>query len=271
MISGACRVACALGMNTTVRVLDMTGVRLKSKWAREFRWVLEQNKTLKEVKLSRCFLKDKGVVYVSAGLFKNRSLETLHLDKNCFGGVGVEHLLCPLSRFSSLQCQANTALKSLTFGGERMKIGRTGLEAILQMITTNQSVSRFGIFDDQGLRPDDIVSFFRSLEKNATLRYLSLKGCRGVKGESVLQAIMQTLQVNPWIEEIDLENTPLDKAGMTEGIYEKLGQNAKSEEPDMNWFKDMPMNTPKSCRVFLCGQEYAGKSMNHIYYLMWGT
>ena len=34
---------------------------------------------------------------------------------------------------------------------------------------------------------------------------------------------MQTLQVNPWIEEIDLENTPLDKAGMTDGIYEKLG------------------------------------------------
>ena len=62
-----------------------------------------------------------------------------------------------------------------------MKIGRTRLEAILQMITTNQSVVRFGIFDDQGLRPDDIVSFFRSLEKNATLRYLSLKGCRGVK------------------------------------------------------------------------------------------
>ncbi|KNA05345.1 hypothetical protein SOVF_191230 [Spinacia oleracea] len=36
-------------------------------------------------------LKDKGVVYVSAGLFKNRSLETLHLDGNCFSGVGVEH------------------------------------------------------------------------------------------------------------------------------------------------------------------------------------
>ncbi|XP_021739567.1 protein TORNADO 1-like [Chenopodium quinoa] len=258
-ISGSCRVVCALGMNTIVKVLDMTGVRLKSKWAREFRWVLEQNRTLKEVKLSKCCLKDKGVVYVSAGLFKNRSLETLHLDGNCFSAVGVEHLLCPLSRFSALQCQANTTLKSLTFGGERMRVGRAGLEAILQMITSNQSLSRLGIVDDQGLRPGDIVRIFQSLEKNASLKYLSLKGCRGVKGESVLQAIVETLQVNPWIEEIDLEDTPLHKAGMAEGIYQKLGQNAKSE-PDMDFFKDMPMITPKSCRVFVCGQEYAGKS-----------
>ncbi|KAL2944911.1 Protein TORNADO 1 [Bienertia sinuspersici] len=42
---------------------------------------------------------------------------------------------------------------------------------------------------------------------------------------------METLQVNPWIEEIDLENTPLHKAGMAEEVYQKLGQHAKSE-PD---------------------------------------
>lgn len=259
-ISGACRVACALGMNTTVKVLDMTGVRLKSKWAREFRWVMEQNKTLKEVILSRCCLKDKGAVYISAGLFKNRSLEILHIDKNWFSGVGVEHLLCPLSRFSALQYQANTTLKSLTFGGERMRIGRVGLEAILQMITTNESVTKLRILDDQGLKPDDIVRIIQSLEKNASLKYLSLKGCKGVKGEMVLQVIIEILQVNPWIEEIDLENTPLHKAGMAEGIYQKLGQNAKSE-PDVDMFKDMPMITPKSTRVFICGQESAGKPL----------
>ncbi|KAL2944914.1 Protein TORNADO 1 [Bienertia sinuspersici] len=168
-ISGACRITCSLGMNLTVKVLDMTGVKLKSKWAREFRWVLEQNRTLKEVKLSRCCLKDKGVVYISAGLFKNRKLETLQLDKNWFAGVGVEHLLCPLSRFTALQLQANTTLKSLTFGGERMRLGKTGLEAILQMITTNQSLTRLGIMDDQRLRPGDIVRIFQGLEKKCII------------------------------------------------------------------------------------------------------
>lgn len=31
-VSGACRVACSLGMNSTVKSIDMTGVRLKSRW-----------------------------------------------------------------------------------------------------------------------------------------------------------------------------------------------------------------------------------------------
>ncbi|KAK9734908.1 hypothetical protein RND81_04G171100 [Saponaria officinalis] len=259
-ISGACRVVCALGLNTTVRTLDLTGVRLKSRWAREFRLVLDQNKTIKEVKLSSCCLKDKGVVYVSAALFKNKSLEILQLDENWFGAAGLEHLLCPLSRFSTLQYQANVTLKSLTFGGRRMRIGRAGVEAIIGMITTNQTVTRLGIYNDQGLRPIDFVRIFESLEKNASLRCLSLQGCKGVEGEAVLNAIMGTLQVNPWIEEIDLERTPLEKEGMTDGINQRLGQNARSSEPDIDQFKDMPMTAPKSCRVFVCGQEYAGKS-----------
>ncbi|GMH05787.1 hypothetical protein Nepgr_007627 [Nepenthes gracilis] len=256
---GASRIACALGLNTTVTMLDMTGVRLKSRWAKEFRWVLEQNQCLKEVKLSKCGLKDKAVVYFAAGLFKNHSLESLHLHGNRFSGVGVEHLLCPLSRFSNLQVQANMTLKSVTFGGGKTKIGRDGLAAILRLITTNQSLTQLGIFDDESLRPEDFVKFFRSLEKNPTLKYLSLQGCKGVEGELVLKAIMETLQINPWIEDIDLARTPLHYSGKIDGIYKKLCQNGRSE-PDMDFLKDMPMAVPTSCRVFICGQEYAGKT-----------
>lgn len=258
-ISGACRVACALGWNSTVRSLDMTGVKLKSRWAKEFRWVLEQNRSLREVNLSKTCLKDKGVVYVAAGLFKNQSLQSLYLDGNWFGGTGVEHLLCPLSRFSALQNQANVTLKSVTFGGRKNKIGRDGLAAILQMLTSNQSVTRFGIYDDESLNPDDMVKIFKSLERNASLRCLSLQGCKGVKGEAVLQSIMETLNVNPWIEAIDLVRTPLQIAGKTEGIYQRLGQKERSEpEPDIDLLKDMTMTVPKTCRVFLCGQEFSG-------------
>ncbi|CAN4088114.1 unnamed protein product [Withania somnifera] len=258
-ISGACRVVCALGMNSTVKTLDLTGVRLKSRWAKEFRWVLEQNRTLKEANLSNTCLKDKGVVYVAAGLFKNHSLQNLYLKGNWFGGVGVEHLVCPLTRFSTLQYQANSTLKSLTFGGKRNKIGRNGLAAILQMLTSNESLTSFGIYNDESLNSDDIVRIFRSLEKNATLRYISLQGCKGVDGEAVLQTIMDILLVNPWIEDIDFSRTPLHNAGKTEAIYQRLGQNDKAE-PEIDFLKDMPMTVPKSCRVFLCGQEYAGKT-----------
>ncbi|KAH7861384.1 hypothetical protein Vadar_025439 [Vaccinium darrowii] len=260
-VAGSCRVACALGWNSTVKSLDLTGVRLKSRWAKEFRWVLEQNRSLKEVNLSKTCLKDKGVVYVAAGLFKNQSLGSLYLDGNWFSGVGVEHLLCPLSRFSTLQCQANITLKSVTFGGWKTKIGRDGLAAILQMLMTNQTVTRLGIYDDGSLRPEDFVKIFKSLERNASLRRLSLQGCKGLSGDLVLQAIMETLQVNPWIEELDLARTPLQNSGKTEGVYQKLGQNAKTEtEAETDLLKDMPMVVPKSCRVFLCGQEYSGKT-----------
>lgn len=257
-LSGSCRVACSLGMNFTVKSLDVTGVKLKSRWAREFRWVLEQNQTLQEVNLSRTCLKDKGIVYVAAGLFKNRSLQTFHVTGNWFSGVGVEHLLCPLSRFSALQNQANITLKSISFGGGRTRIGSSGLAAILQMLTSNQSVSRLGIHDDESLRPDDFVRIFKSLEKNATLKFLSLQGCKGVQGETLLQTMMEILQINPWIEDIDLSRTPLHNSGKTQGIYQRLGQNEKTE-PEMDLLKDMPLTEPKSCRVFFCGQEYAGK------------
>ncbi|XP_071905446.1 protein TORNADO 1-like [Coffea arabica] len=260
-VSGACRVACALGCNSTVRSLDLTGVRLKSRWAKEFRWVLEQNRSLKEVNLSKTCLKDKGIIYVAAGLFKNQSLNSLYLDGNWFGGIGVEHLLCPLSRFSSLQNQANITLKSLTFGGGRTKIGQDGLAAIVQMTTTNQTLTRLGIYDDQSLRPDDIIRIFKCLERNASLRCLSLKGCRGVDGDLVLQTIMGTLQVNPWIEDVDLERTPLHNSGKAEAVYQRLGQSERTEPvPDIDLLKDMQMTAPKSCRVFICGQENAGKT-----------
>jgi hypothetical protein len=42
-----------------------------------------------------------------------------------------------------------------------------------------------------------------------------------------------------------------------------LGQNGKTElETDTDLFKDMPLTEPKSCRVFFCGQEYAGKDLS---------
>ncbi|KAK7316824.1 hypothetical protein RJT34_00565 [Clitoria ternatea] len=258
-LSGACRVTCSLGMNFTVKSLDMTGVKLKSRCAKELRWVLEQNQTLKEVNLSRTCLKDKGTMYVAAGLFKNHSLQTLHLTGNWFSGIGVEHLLCPLSRFSALQMQANTTLKCVTFGGGRTRIGRDGLAAIIQFLVTNETVRQLGIHDDESLRPDGFVKIFKSLEKNASLKSLSLQGCKGVQGETLLQTIMETLQINPWIEDIDLSRTPLHNSGMTQGIYQRLGQNEKTE-PEMDLLKDMPLTEPKSCRVFFCGQECAGKT-----------
>ncbi|ERN18270.1 hypothetical protein AMTRI_Chr10g5340 [Amborella trichopoda] len=258
-LSGSCRVAGALGYNSTVRSLDLTGIQLKSKWAKEFRNVLEENRSLKHINLSKTRLKDKGVVYIAAGLFMNQSLETLILEGNIYGGIGIEHLLCPLSRFSATQNQANLSLKCLFLGGKKTNINRVGMAAILRMLATNQSLVKLGICEDTSLRSHDFIRAFRALERNTTLKCLSLRGCRGVEGESLFQAIMDTLEVNPWIEDIDLSGTPLQSYGKTEAIYKKLGQNGRIES-EVGLLHDMPMTKPKSCRVFLFGQEFAGKT-----------
>lgn len=260
-INGACRVANALGLNSTVKTLDMTGIRLKSRWAKEFRWALEQNQCLREVKLSKSHLKDEAIVHIGAGLFKNKHLQSLFLDGNLFTGIGVEHLLCPLSRFSTLQLQANITLKYVTFGGRKNKIGRDGLAAILHMLTTNETLTHLGIYDDHSLRSNDIVRIFRSLEKNASLTHLSLHGCKGVDGDMVLQTIMGMLEVNPWIEDIDLSGTPLQNSGKADRVYQRLGQNGNTDlEPQVDSL-DMTLTEPKSCRIFFCGQEYAGNNI----------
>ncbi|KAJ3680929.1 hypothetical protein LUZ60_015418 [Juncus effusus] len=266
------RVVISLGWNTTVVTLDMTGVRLKTKWARDFRGVLESNMTLKDVKLSRTGLGNKGVVYIGAGLFKNKCVEKLSLDGNRFGSVGLEHLLCPLSCFTPLQNQpANYILKSITFGGERTKIGRGGVLAILRLLETNETIIELVISGDKSLRRDDIIRIFASLERNVTLKRLSLKGCKGVEGDLVLQAIINVLQVNPWIEEIDLSNTPLQASGKAAPIYEKLGLNASPVQEHVV-LANLPLSMPTCCRVFVCGQQYAGKNTlcDSIYYNMSG-
>nr|GFC33723.1 protein TORNADO 1 [Tanacetum cinerariifolium] len=75
-------------------------------------------------------------------------------------------------------------------------------------------------------------------------------GCKGVDGDSVLNGIMETLQVNPWIEEIDLARTPLQISGKADVIHQKIGQNENTgHEVEVDLLKDMPMTAPKSCRV----------------------
>ncbi|KAE8691137.1 Protein TORNADO 1 [Hibiscus syriacus] len=208
-------------MNSTVTSLDMTGVRLKSRWAKEFRWVLEQNQTLKEVTLSKTGLKDKGIVCVAAGL-----------QEQAFGTLA--------SRWKPVQWYSHSA-----------------------DVNRQQTLTRLAIIDDQSTIPDDFFRIFKSLEKNASLRCSSLRGCKGVRGDRVLhlQAIMETLQINPWIEDIDFARTSLHDTGKADAIYQRLGQNGKTEpEPENDLLKDMPLTEPKSCRLFFCGQEYAGKA-----------
>lgn len=257
--SGSYRIACALGRNTTIENMDISGNHIDSKCSKEFKRVLQENRTLKHLNMSNTGMSEKAVGYIAAALFSNRTLQSLLLERNPMGGMGVDQLLCPLSRFKPGQQQANTSLKFLSIGGPQNKMGSYGVNALVQMISTNQSLLKFAISDDSSMSAADFIKILVALQRNTALMSLSLKGCKGVAGDGVLEAIMDTVQVNPWLEEIDLNGTPLQASGKTDLVHQRLGQNA-SAEPQIDFLKDMPMTAPKSARVFLCGQEFAGKT-----------
>lgn len=257
--SGSYRIACALARNNTIENMDISGNHINSKCAQEFRRVLQENRTLKHLNMSNTGMSDKGVSYIAAALFSNHTLQSLQLERNPMGGEGIDRLLCPLSRFKPGQPQANTSLKFLSIGGRQNKMGSSGVSALVQMISTNQSLLKFAINDDRSMGAADFIKILVALQRNAALKSLSLKGCKGVAGDAVLEAIMDTLQVNPWLEEIDLNGTPLQASGKTDLVHQRLGQNANAE-PQIDFLEDMPMTVPKTARVFLCGQEFAGKT-----------
>ncbi|GLJ45421.1 hypothetical protein SUGI_0956290 [Cryptomeria japonica] len=257
--SGCYRIVCALVRNTTVENLDISGNHVNSKCAQELRRVLEQNRTLTHLNMSNTSMSDKGVYCIAAALFTNKSLQSLQLERNSFGGEGIEHLLCPLSRFKPGQAQANTSLKSLSIGGPQNKMGGSGVNALVQMISSNQSLLKFSVNDDESMSAADFIKILKALQRNTALKALIFKGCKGVAGDAVLEAIMDVLQVNIWLEEIDLSGTPLQASGKADHVHQRLRQNS-SAEPQANLLRDMPKIVPKSVRVFLCGQEFAGKT-----------
>jgi len=257
--SGSYRIACALARNNTIENMDISGNHINSKCAQEFRRVLQENRSLKHLNMSNTGMSAKSVYYIASALFSNHTLQSLQLERNPMGGEGIERLLCPLSRFKPGQQQANTSLKFLSIGGPQNKMGSYGVSALVQMISTNQSLLKFAINDDGSMGAADFIKILVALQRNAALKSLSLKGCKGVAGDAVLEAIMDTLQVNPWLEEIDLNGTPLQASGKTDSVHQRLGQNANAE-PQIDFLKDMPMTAPKTARVFFCGQEFAGKT-----------
>jgi len=146
--SGSYRIACALARNNTIENMDISGNHINSKCAQEFRRVLQENRSLKHLNMSNTGMSAKSVYYIASALFSNHTLQSLQLERNPMGGEGIERLLCPLSRFKPGQQQANTSLKFLSIGGPQNKMGSYGVSALVQMISTNQSLLKFAINDD---------------------------------------------------------------------------------------------------------------------------
>jgi hypothetical protein len=77
---------------------------------------------------------------------------------------------------------------------------------------------------------------------------LDLSDCRAVGGDVVLAKMMGLLRANPWLKDINLDDTSLERDGNELAVV-----------------KGMPRVQPKFARVFLCGDAYSGKRLNQFF------
>jgi hypothetical protein len=152
----------------------------------------------------------------------------------------------------------NQSLKVLLFDGSNIGGDGGAIKAIAEMLRTNNSLTKFSIKWDHTLKPSDVCTILSSLEKNQPLRQLGFPGCEHVEGVEVLGKMMDLLRVNPWLTQIDLRNTPLEREGQAAQVRAQLERNAQDY---MKVVRGMPRVPPKFTKVFLCGNAYSGKPL----------
>jgi hypothetical protein len=214
--------------------------------------MLQNNHSIKTLTLGPM----DAIEVASVGLMleMNSTLENLTLaSKNDADGDTLKVLLQPLTCDDGNQL-LNKSIKKLHLFGTWM--GREGAKVVAQMLLTNDSITHLTIAAGNSLKPSGVCTILESLEKNETLHTLDLRGCKGVEGDDVLAKVMDLLRINPWLKQIDLRDTQLERDGHVAQVNAQLASNARDY---MAVVKGLPRTPAKFARVFLCGDAYAGK------------
>jgi hypothetical protein len=173
--------------------------------------------------------------------------------------TGVEVVLAPLTGHDG-KPPLNKSLKKLRLFF--WEIGQRGARAAAQMLRTNDSLTHLGFPIARFSDPLDVCTILKSLETNETLHTLDLRDCQGVGGDVVLAKMMDLLRANPWLKEINLTGTPLERDGRDVQVKAQLEMNSRDY---MAVVKGMRRVQPKFARVFLCGDAYSGKRLNQFF------
>ncbi len=220
--------------------------------------MLKNNRTIKDFTVCQTeHPTEIRAASLGAMLSVNSTLETLDVQLAPFSSeTEVEVFLAPLTGHDG-KPPLNKSLKKLKLFN--CKIGQRGARAAAQMLLTNDSLTHFGLPHALYLQPLDVCTILESVEKNETLDTLDLSCCDAVGGDGVLAKMMDVLRANPWLKEIKLGATPLERDGRAAQVKAQLEMNSRDY---MAVVKGMPRVQPKFARVFLCGDGYSGKRLN---------
>jgi len=248
---GAEMLCCMLQKNHNIQ--DLSVVQVEGDQGVEMLCqMLQNNHSIKTLTLGPM----DAIEVASVGLMleMNSTLENLTLaSKNDADGDTLKVLLQPLTCDDGNQL-LNKSIKKLHLFGTWM--GREGAKVVAQMLLTNDSITHLTIAAGNSLKPLGVCTILESLEKNETLHTLDLRGCKGVEGDDVLAKVMDLLRINPWLKQIDLRDTQLERDGHVAQVNAQLASNARDY---MAAVKGLPRTQAKFARVFLCGDAYAGK------------
>jgi hypothetical protein len=265
-VSGAASLVSILGMNSIVRSLNVDGNSFLG--SNGFELILDPlighlgnppaNQSVNKLNLKACGIGRDGVAIkaVVEMLRTNKTLTRFAIEGH--SSLRPVMILDPLTGHSG-NPPLNQSLKELIF--EETNIGGDGgaIKAIAEMLRTNNSLTKFSIRYDQTLKPSDVCTILSSLKNNQSLRQLGFPGCEHVEGAEVLGKMMDLLRVNPWLTEIDLWGTRLQREGQAAQVRAQVERNAQDY---MKVVRGMPRVPPKFTKVFLCGNAYSGKPLN---------
>jgi len=250
-------------MLATLRVVIVfagTGGDLSEKAMEIVSNMLKNNRTIKSLELDNANGTEIGGVSLGKMLTVNSTLETLVVGStHKISKTGVEFVLAPLTGHDG-KPPPNKSLKRLEF--YHWEIGQRGARAAAQMLRTNDSLTHLGFFGSRFSDRLDVCTILESLETNETLHTLDLSWCEAVRGNVVLAKMMDLLRANPWLKDINLLGTPLERDGHAVQVKAQLEMNSRDY---MAVVKGMPRVQPKFARVFLCGDGYSGKRLTQFF------
>jgi hypothetical protein len=265
-ISGAASLVSILGMNSVVRSLDISDEN-NYLGSNGLEMILDPlighlgnppaNQSVNELLLQQCDIgRDGGAIKAVVEMLRtNNTLMKLSIGKANLKPVMI---LDPLTGHSG-NPPLNQSLKELIFWETIVGGDGGAIKAIAEMLRTNNSLTKFSIPIDPTLKPPDVCTILSSSENNQSLRELGFAGCEHVGGPGLLGKMMDLLRVNPWLTEIDLRETPLEREGQAAQVRAQLERNAQDY---MKVVRGMPRVPPKFTKVFLCGNAYSGKPLN---------
>jgi hypothetical protein len=188
--------------------------------------MLKNNRTIKSLEIWNTYaVTEIGGASLGAMLSVNSTLETLVVRRMFeISKTGVAVVLAPLTGHDG-KPPLNKSLKHLDLS--TWYIGQRGARAAAQMLRTNDSLTHLGFSCAKLSDPLDVCMILESLETNETLHTLDLSWCEAVGGDVVLAKMMDLLRANPWLKDINFDDTPLERDGRAVQVKAQLEMNSR--------------------------------------------